>query len=84
MHSRGLLFALMASVSFHLVVAELHKQRWDITWENGAPNGQERQMIKVNGQFPGPALICDEGDDVEIIVRNLMPFNTSVHWHGLE
>lgn len=40
-------------------------------------------MIKVNGQFPGPPLICDEDDDVEITVHNHMPFNNSVHWHGM-
>lgn len=41
-------------------------------------------MIKINGGFPGPALTCDEDDDIEITVYNQMPFNTSVHWHGLE
>ncbi|CAJ2509011.1 Uu.00g140370.m01.CDS01 [Anthostomella pinea] len=59
------------------------KHDWALTWTSGAPNGQEREMIKINGEFPGPALICDEDDDIEITVRNYMPFNTSVHWHGL-
>ncbi|KAB5536176.1 multicopper oxidase-domain-containing protein [Coniochaeta sp. 2T2.1] len=64
--------------------ASLVKQEWIISWETGAPNGQAREMIKINGQFPGPAVICDEDDDVEITVHNIMPFNTTVHWHGLE
>jgi hypothetical protein len=37
-----------------------------ITWEPAAPNGVLRNIIKVNGQFPGPALIFNEDDDVEV------------------
>jgi hypothetical protein len=37
-----------------------------ITSEVGAPNGQPRQVIMTNGQFPGPGLTFDEGDDVEV------------------
>lgn len=38
----------------------------DLTWETGSPNGLERDMIFVNGQFPGPPMILDEGDDVTV------------------
>ncbi|KAL4738138.1 conidial pigment biosynthesis oxidase Arb2/brown2 [Aspergillus similis] len=62
---------------------QIQKRELIITNELGAPDGQQRYMIKVNGQFPGPALIFDEGDDVEITVHNHMERNTSVHWHGL-
>jgi hypothetical protein len=43
-----------------------------LTWTKGSPDGFEREMIFVNGQSPGPALILDEGDDVEVgsIVNN--------------
>lgn len=61
----------------------LIQQEWALTWVAGSPNGQERDMIKINGQFPGPPLLCDEDDDVEVTVHNYMPFNTSVHWHGM-
>lgn len=56
----------------------------DLTWEVGAPNGQQREMIFVNGQFPGPPLVIDEGDDVTVTVNNYLPFNTTVHFHGIE
>jgi hypothetical protein len=35
----------------------------DLTWETGSPNGVSREMIFVNGQFPGPSIILDEGDE---------------------
>lgn len=56
----------------------------DLTWKVGAPNGQERQMIFVNEQFPGPPMVLDQGDDVTVTVTNHLPFNTSVHFHGIE
>ncbi|CEO58348.1 Putative Gip1 [Penicillium brasilianum] len=40
-------------------------------------------MIKMNGDFPGPSFVWDEDDDIEVIVHNKMPFNSSIHWHGL-
>lgn len=37
-----------------------------LTWDLGAPDGNPRQMIYTNGQFPGPKLTLDYGDDVEV------------------
>lgn len=37
-----------------------------LTWEKGAPDGFTRDMIFMNGEFPGPALNINEGDDVEV------------------
>ncbi|KAM0543071.1 hypothetical protein ACHAPJ_012520 [Fusarium lateritium] len=85
MHSSSWLPCLLLVWMFLTsVTGAIVKKDWVITWELGAPNGQERQMIKINGQFPGPALVCDEDDDIEVTVHNRMPFNTTVHWHGLE
>ncbi|KAJ5347482.1 Multicopper oxidase type 2 [Penicillium brevicompactum] len=55
----------------------------DLTWSKRAVDGVEREQILVNGQFPGPALILDEGDDVEVTVNNFLSFNTTVHYHGI-
>ncbi|KAJ5367664.1 Multicopper oxidase type 2 [Penicillium brevicompactum] len=55
----------------------------DITWSKRAVDGVDREQVLVNGQFPGPALIFDEGDDVEVTVNNFLPFNTTVHYHGI-
>jgi FtsP/CotA-like multicopper oxidase with cupredoxin domain len=41
-------------------------------------------MILVNGQFPGPTLEINQGDEVEVRVHNKMPLNTTVHFHGIE
>ncbi|KAH8199586.1 hypothetical protein TruAng_006236 [Truncatella angustata] len=59
------------------------KKTLTVTYKKGAPDGIQRDVIYINGQFPGPDLVFDEGDDVEITVKNNMPFNTTMHWHGL-
>jgi FtsP/CotA-like multicopper oxidase with cupredoxin domain len=53
-----------------------------LTWEKYAPDGFARQMILINGQFPGPLIEVNQGDAVEIRVRNRLPVNTTVHYHG--
>ena len=38
----------------------------DLTWAPGAPDGQSRNLIYTNGQFPAPQLTLDYGDDVVV------------------
>ncbi|KAH8879443.1 multicopper oxidase [Thozetella sp. PMI_491] len=55
-----------------------------LTWEDHAPDGFSRKMILINGEFPGPLLEINQGDEVQVTVRNEMPFNTTMHFHGIE
>lgn len=57
--------------------ARLKRYRMKLTWEIGAPNGVAREMIKINGGFPGPNLIVDQGDDIEVR-PHAQPF---LNWH---
>lgn len=38
----------------------------NLTWQKGAPDGNAREMIFMNDQFPGPELRINQGDDVEV------------------
>ena len=51
-------------------LARTVKETLRITWKEGAPNGQSRELIHTNGQFPGPALVWDEDDDIEASTTN--------------
>lgn len=55
-----------------------------LTWGPVAPNGHVRNGILMNGQFPGPTLELNQGDDVEFIVHNSLPFATTIHAHGID
>jgi len=55
----------------------------NLTWEPVAPNGHVRNAILMNGQFTGPALELNQGDNVEIVVNNCLPFAVTIHFHGI-
>lgn len=61
---------------------EPRKFELTLTWEKHAPDGFEREMALINGGFPGPLMEINEGDDVEVLVHNKMPYNTTIHFHG--
>ncbi|KAF1976436.1 hypothetical protein BU23DRAFT_48462 [Bimuria novae-zelandiae CBS 107.79] len=49
-----------------------------------APDGVEKRMTVVNGQYPGPTIEANWGDDIEISVTNNLESNgTGIHWHGM-
>lgn len=45
-------------------------------------DGFSREVFLINGQSPGPLIEADEGDDLEIFVKNDLPVDTTIHWHG--
>ena len=45
-------------------------------------DGVPRQVYLINGQQPGPLIEVDEGDDIEVLVRNDLPVDLTIHWHG--
>lgn len=55
--------------------AKLVTKKLTVTWELGAPNGQARPMIKVNGGFPAPPLVFDEDDDVQVCCKSSSIYN---------
>ncbi|KZV96355.1 laccase [Exidia glandulosa HHB12029] len=49
-----------------------------------SPEGVPRQVLAINGQFPGPTIVADWGDTIQVNVKNSMTENaTSIHWHGI-
>ncbi|NIQ60338.1 MAG: multicopper oxidase family protein, partial [Gemmatimonadetes bacterium] len=45
--------------------------------------GSETDVFAYNGHVPGPTLEVREGDRVIVHLRNELPDETTVHWHGL-
>lgn len=81
--SKMLSFAIVCLSFAAYVFADTSCHTLELTWKTGAPDGFERDMIFINGQFPGPVIEVQQGDWVEITVVNKMPFNTSIHAHGM-
>ncbi|QUE77504.1 copper resistance system multicopper oxidase [Stutzerimonas stutzeri] len=58
---------------------------FDLTIDSLSVNfsGSERTALAINGSIPGPLLRWREGDIVTLRVRNRLPQDTSIHWHGI-
>ncbi|KAF7716080.1 Laccase [Penicillium ucsense] len=55
-----------------------------LTWANHSVAGVQRPVILTNGQYPGPELRLNQGDNVIFDVYNDCPFNVTIHFHGIE
>jgi FtsP/CotA-like multicopper oxidase with cupredoxin domain len=53
-----------------------------VRWDFGG--GVQQVAWTYNGMVPGPLLRVTEGDQVRIVVRNELPDDTTIHWHGIE
>ncbi|KAM4061208.1 multicopper oxidase domain-containing protein [Hirsutella rhossiliensis] len=58
---------------------------WTITLGTRAPDGVEKEVYLVNGQFPGPTVEARSGDRIIVDVSNrLESEGLAIHWHGLQ
>lgn len=59
---------------------------WTITRDYIQPDGYNKSVILINGQFPGPLLEANWGDWIEVTVTNQIEEvdeGTTIHWHGM-
>ncbi|KAF3787333.1 L-ascorbate oxidase [Nymphaea thermarum] len=42
-----------------------------------------KNILTINGKFPGPTLYVNKGDRLIVNVVNLAPWPLTIHWHGL-
>jgi len=63
--------------------ARLREYEFTITEGGGKPDGVHRQMMLINGEFPGPLIEINEGDELSVKVVNKASNATAIHWHGI-
>lgn len=61
---------------------------YDFTIARGkkSPDGYLKDVLLVNGQFPGPLIEANWGDTIQVTVHNEISGpeeGTAMHWHGL-
>ncbi|KAJ3309418.1 ferroxidase fet3 [Boothiomyces sp. JEL0838] len=70
-----------------VIHCEVITLNWDIGYVDGGDprGGFPRQVIGVNGQWPIPPVVANQGDTLVINARNVLKEGqvTSVHFHGL-
>ncbi|KAI4147817.1 MAG: hypothetical protein LQ340_005362 [Diploschistes diacapsis] len=78
----ALLLCVVAALQ--LALAKIVTHDWHIGWTTAAPDGFERPVIGINGQFPCPTIDVDVGDRIVVKVYNgLGNQSTGIHWHGM-
>jgi len=53
-----------------------------IDWE--VSPGKFVEGWAYNGQIPGPQIVVDVGDNVQVELTNNTPLGTDIHWHGIQ
>ncbi|MED1646136.1 multicopper oxidase family protein [Brevibacillus agri] len=56
---------------------EAKPARWELV------SGVQTDAYTYNGTVPGPTIRAKEGDTIRVILKNSLPEETSIHWHGL-
>lgn len=83
-HKFAILALLVVAALQPLCSARTTRFQFDIKWKKVSRLCHTKQVLTVNGQYPGPTIAVREGDDVEITVTNKVAQNTTIHWHGLK
>ncbi|WVN86158.1 uncharacterized protein L203_101319 [Cryptococcus depauperatus CBS 7841] len=61
----------------------IREYNWTISRGQGSPDGYSREVITVNGQFPGPLIEANAMDTIIVHVNNQLDYGQAIHWHGL-
>ncbi|XP_031499148.2 laccase-1 [Nymphaea colorata] len=57
---------------------------FNVEWKTITRICHTKPLLTVNGQYPGPTIAVQEGDEVAIKVTNRVADNTTIHWHGIK
>ncbi|KAL2478909.1 Laccase-1 [Forsythia ovata] len=57
--------------------------QFNVEWKKVTRLCHTKQLLTVNGEYPGPTIIINEGDNVQVKVTNRVARNTTIHWHGI-
>uniref|UniRef100_A0A0D9WRC3 L-ascorbate oxidase n=1 Tax=Leersia perrieri TaxID=77586 RepID=A0A0D9WRC3_9ORYZ len=58
--------------------------RWEVSNMFWSPDCEEKVLIGINGQFPGPTIRAKAGDTIVVELKNgLHTEGVVIHWHGI-
>lgn len=79
------LLLLLSFLSFaNLSFAATRKFNYVVQYTNVTRLCHTKQLVSINGYFPGPVAHVREGDDVIVKVTNMVEHNITIHWHGVK
>ncbi|KAF0901813.1 hypothetical protein E2562_006447 [Oryza meyeriana var. granulata] len=82
----SLLFMVCCTVMAQCAVAAAKARhfRWEVSNMFWSPDCEEKVLIGINGQFPGPTIRAKAGDTIVVELKNgLHTEGVVIHWHGI-
>ncbi|KAI4351005.1 hypothetical protein L6164_005399 [Bauhinia variegata] len=70
--------------SYSLPTATTKRFVFNVEWKQVTRLCRTKNLLTVNGEYPGPTIAVHEGDNVEVKVINRVNQNTTIHWHGVK
>ncbi|KAK3130673.1 hypothetical protein QOZ80_6BG0496470 [Eleusine coracana subsp. coracana] len=68
----------------HCAEAKARHFKWEVSNMFWSPDGEEKVLIGINGQFPGPTIRARAGDTIHVELKNaLHTEGVVIHWHGI-
>ncbi|XP_022998547.1 laccase-4-like [Cucurbita maxima] len=83
---RGLAAAVVAAFCFMSpppVEGLVRHYKFNVVMKKVTRLCSSKSIVTVNNKFPGPTIYAREDDTVLIKVVNHVPYNVSIHWHGI-
>ncbi|KAM7279998.1 hypothetical protein ACFE04_007132 [Oxalis oulophora] len=64
--------------------AEAHEYNWTVKEASYTRLCETKNILTVNGEYPGPTLRVQRGDTIYVTVHNQGKYNITIHWHGVK
>ncbi|KAG6492416.1 L-ascorbate oxidase-like [Zingiber officinale] len=86
MAKTSLLFiACIVSLLSHTACqAKVWQFEWEVGYVYASPDCEEKLVMAINGQFPGPTIRAKAGDTIHLKLKNTLDTEgVVIHWHGI-
>ncbi|KAL5721711.1 laccase [Ranunculus cassubicifolius] len=84
------LFITSCLVLFHAFfisqawAGKTHHYEFELTRTRYTRLCSSKDILTINGEFPGPTIYAEKGDTLVVDVYNKADENITLHWHGIE
>ncbi len=72
--------ALFLLLSITFGEAAIRSFEWNVTWATVAPDCVTKNVVTINGQYPGPEISAVEGDRIVVKLCNNIYHGVTMHW----
>ncbi|CAJ2649074.1 unnamed protein product [Trifolium pratense] len=79
---RFLLLSILYVLLIHTANGKVHHHKFVVKSTSFTRLCSSKNILTVNGQFPGPTLKAHRGDTLVVKVYNQANYNITLHWHG--